>query len=73
MELRGNWLEGKYPGEQGGFLHRVLQELVDMDEKRERLHSTLVSALTYRVVSGFLNSFGVELDDGVPGWPGESA
>lgn len=29
------------------------------------------SALTYRVVSGFLNSFGVELDDGVPGWPGE--
>jgi len=31
----------------------------------------LTSALTYRVVSGFLNSFGVELDDGVPGWPGE--
>ena len=29
------------------------------------------SALTYRVVSGFLNTFGVELDDGVPGWPGE--
>lgn len=29
------------------------------------------SALTYRLVSGFLNTFGVELDDGVPGWPGE--
>ena len=29
----------------------------------------LGSALTYRMVSGFLNSFGVELDEGVPGWP----
>ncbi len=29
------------------------------------------SALTYRLVSGFLNSFGVELDEGVPGWPEE--
>lgn len=29
----------------------------------------MMSALCYRVVSGFLNSFGVELDDGVPGWP----
>ena len=27
------------------------------------------SALTYRMVSGFLNSFGIELDEGVPGWP----
>lgn len=27
------------------------------------------AALTYRMVSGFLNTFGVELDDGVPGWP----
>ena len=24
---------------------------------------------TYRLVSGFLNSMGVELDEGVPGWP----
>ncbi len=24
----------------------------------------------YRLVSGFLNTFGVQLDDGVPGWPG---
>ncbi|MFN0092028.1 MAG: carboxymuconolactone decarboxylase family protein [Acidimicrobiales bacterium] len=29
----------------------------------------VVAALTYRVVSGFLNTFGVELDEGVPGWP----
>jgi type II secretory pathway component PulF len=34
-------------GEQGGFLDRVLQELLDMDEKRERLRSTLMSALSY--------------------------
>ncbi len=33
----------------------------------------VTSALTYRVVSGFLNSFGVELDEGVPGWPGETS
>lgn len=25
----------------------------------------------YRVISGFLNSTGVELDEGVPGWPSE--
>ena len=29
----------------------------------------LMSALCYRAVSGFLNSCGVELDEGVPGWP----
>jgi len=29
----------------------------------------VISALTYRTVSGFLNTFGVELDEGVPGWP----
>lgn len=28
---------------------------------------------TYRLVSGFLNAVGVELDDGVPGWPGADA
>lgn len=27
------------------------------------------AALTYRMVSGFLNSLGVELDEGVPRWP----
>ena len=29
----------------------------------------IATAGCYRVVSGFLNSAGVELDDGVPGWP----
>ncbi|MDH4145936.1 MAG: carboxymuconolactone decarboxylase family protein [Acidimicrobiia bacterium] len=29
----------------------------------------VMAALCYRVVSGFLNTCGVELDDGVPGWP----
>lgn len=29
----------------------------------------VVCAGFYRMVSGFLNSFGVPLDDGVPGWP----
>lgn len=29
----------------------------------------VMAALCYRVVSGFLNSAGVELDEGVPGWP----
>ncbi|MEM9747558.1 MAG: carboxymuconolactone decarboxylase family protein [Actinomycetota bacterium] len=30
----------------------------------------LITAGFYRLVSGFLNSAGVQLDDGVPGWPG---
>jgi hypothetical protein len=29
----------------------------------------ITTALGYRVVSGILNSVGVELDEGVPGWP----
>jgi len=29
----------------------------------------IAAAGCYRVVSGFLNSTGVQLDDGVPGWP----
>jgi 4-carboxymuconolactone decarboxylase len=33
----------------------------------------LVVAGFYRLVSGFLNSAGVQLDDGVPGFPSESA
>lgn len=32
----------------------------------------LVTAGFYRLVSGFLNSTGVELDDGVPGFPAEA-
>jgi 4-carboxymuconolactone decarboxylase len=47
----------------------------DIWDKLESLWTTpeiiefTASALTYRMVSGFLNSFGVELDEGVPGWP----
>ena len=29
----------------------------------------VMTAGFYRLVSGFLNTFGVELDEGVPGWP----
>ncbi|MEE9279932.1 MAG: type II secretion system F family protein [Myxococcota bacterium] len=34
-------------GEQGGFLPEVLQRLQEMDEKRQELSSTLMSALSY--------------------------
>ena len=34
-------------GERGGFLPQVLQQLIAMDEKAERLRNTLVSALSY--------------------------
>ncbi len=37
-------------------------------EVPEVLH-LIATAGCYRVVSGFLNSAGVELDEGVPGWP----
>ncbi len=33
----------------------------------------IATAGCYRLVSGFLNSTGVELDEGVPGWPKPSA
>ncbi|MCH9694092.1 MAG: type II secretion system F family protein [Gammaproteobacteria bacterium] len=33
--------------ETGGFMHEVLQQLLDMDKKREELRTTLVSAATY--------------------------
>ena len=42
--------------ETGGFLAEVLAQLVDMDEKQERLRSTITSALTY---PGFLIVFSV--------------
>ncbi len=35
--------------EQGGFMFEVLQQLLDMDKKREELRSTIVSAATYPV------------------------
>lgn len=33
--------------ESGGFMHEVLQQLLHMDEKREQMRTTLVSAATY--------------------------
>ncbi len=36
-----------------------------------QLVELLVLAGFYRLVSGFLNSAGVELDPGTPGWPGQ--
>jgi type II secretory pathway component PulF len=35
--------------EEGGFMHEVLQQLLALDEKREQLKKTLVSALSYPV------------------------
>ncbi len=42
--------------EAGGFIHEVLQQLLDMDKKREELRSTLVSAATY---PAFLIAFSI--------------
>ena len=42
--------------EAGGFMHEVLQQLLDMDKKREELRNTLVSAATYPV---FLIAFSI--------------
>lgn len=33
--------------EDGGYMHQVLEQLLEMEEKREQLRRTLVSALTY--------------------------
>ena len=35
--------------EEGGFMHEVLQQLLNLDEKREELRKTMVSALSYPV------------------------
>ncbi len=35
----------------------------------ERIELVIVAGF-YRLVSGFLNTFGVQLDNGVPSWPG---
>ena len=42
--------------EGGGFMHEVLTQLLNMEEKREELRSTLVSAFTY---PGFLIVFSI--------------
>ncbi|MEM7091622.1 MAG: carboxymuconolactone decarboxylase family protein [Actinomycetota bacterium] len=44
---------------------------VDWDD--DGLIELVVTAGMYRLVSGFLNSTGVQLDEGVPGWPDEPA
>ncbi len=41
--------------ENGGFLHDVLKQLLEMEEKREELRSTLVSALSYPVFLAFFS------------------
>ncbi len=33
--------------EDGGFMHEVLEQILDMERKREKLHDTLVSAMSY--------------------------
>ncbi|MBW2664323.1 MAG: type II secretion system F family protein, partial [Deltaproteobacteria bacterium] len=33
--------------ENGGFMHEVLEQIMEMEEKREKLRSTLVSAFSY--------------------------
>ena len=43
-------------GEAGGFLHEVLYQLLELEEKREQLRSTLVSAFSY---PAFLMAFSV--------------
>lgn len=42
--------------EQGGFMHEVLYQLLEMEEKREQLKSTLVSAFSYPM---FLIAFSI--------------
>jgi type II secretory pathway component PulF len=42
--------------EAGGFLPQVLEQLVELDEKQERLRGTIVSALSY---PGFLVGFSI--------------
>lgn len=43
----GTYVKLVAAAEEGGFLDSVLLELMKMDEKREQLRSTVVSALTY--------------------------
>ncbi len=45
-------------GEEGGYLDKVLQQIVEMEEKREKLKETLLSALSYPLFL-MIFSFGV--------------
>lgn len=42
-------------GENGGFLAEVLEQLKEMDEKQQRLHSTIISAFTYPAFLAFFS------------------
>ena len=33
--------------EEGGFMHEVLQQILDMEERREKLKNTLISSISY--------------------------
>jgi len=52
----GTYVKLVAAAEAGGFLDRVLAELVKMDERREELHRTVVSALSYPI---FLIAFSI--------------
>ena len=41
--------------EDGGYMHDVLQQLLQMEEKREQLRSTVVSALSYPMFLSFFS------------------
>jgi hypothetical protein len=43
--------------------------LLATDWKEDELIELVMVAGTYRLVSGFLNTMGVELDADTPGWP----
>lgn len=45
------------------------QRLASRWTEAELMEIVMVAGM-YRMVSGFLNSVGVELDPGIPGWPG---
>ncbi len=42
--------------EEGGFMHKVLEQLLHMEERRENLRSTIISAMTY---PAFLTVFSI--------------
>lgn len=44
-------------------------KLLSADWKEDELIELVMVAGTYRMVSGFLNTMGVELDADTPGWP----
>ena len=52
----GTYISLVSAAEEGGFLDKVLLELMNMDEKREELRSTVVSALSYPL---FLVAFSI--------------